>query len=75
MSQPAERPYVGILPEIPWAVFSFCETPSAESHPQYLAVIGPFATVRAAFFMAQHGYNNPLCQTVEQAERLAWGGK
>ena len=37
----------------------------------YNAVTGPFRTKRAAQFMAKFGRNNPHCQTVHDAERLA----
>ena len=47
------------------------ETPTKQSHPQYAGVIGPFRTKRGAEFMRKCGRNNPHCQTVADAERLA----
>jgi hypothetical protein len=58
-------------------VFRSATTPVAEPHPDthlgpiYSAVIGPFRTRRGAEFMAKFGANNPHCQTVADAERLA----
>lgn len=52
-------------------VFRNVLEPTPETHPQYSAVIGPFRTVRGARFMAQFGANNPHCQTVADAERIA----
>jgi len=40
---------------------------------RYALLIGPFRTRAGADFMAQYGRNNPHCQTVAQAERLALG--
>lgn len=52
-------------------VFRNVLEPTPETHPQYSAVIGPFPTVRGAEFMARYGANNPHCQTVADAEKLA----
>lgn len=53
-------------------VFRFHSTPTQKSHGEvYNAVIGPFRTVRGAYFMANYGAGNPHCQTVAGAERLA----
>lgn len=54
-------------------VFRSPVTPTRESHgAKYLAVIGPFRTRRAADFMASPGgRNNPHCQSVADAERIA----
>jgi hypothetical protein len=46
--------------------------PTEVSHgTTYNAVIGPFRTKRGAQFMAKYGANNPHCQTVAEAEKLA----
>ena len=37
----------------------------------YGYVIGPFRTRRGAEFMRDHGTNNPHCQSVADAERIA----
>lgn len=37
----------------------------------YMYSIGPFRTRRGADFMAAYGANNPHCQCVADAERLA----
>jgi hypothetical protein len=57
-------------------VFKANETPTTETHgARYSAVIGPFRTMRGAKFMQAHGANNPHCQNVAQAERLALKAK
>jgi hypothetical protein len=53
------------------SVFHSDSEPTAETHPQYAYVIGPFRTKRAAEFMRDFGANNPHCQCVADAERLA----
>lgn len=46
--------------------------PTEESHgDKYSAAIGPFKTKRGAEYMALYGENNPHCQCVNDAERLA----
>ena len=53
-------------------VFRSERTPTSETHgDKYKCVIGPFMTRRGAEFMRDHGYLNPHCQTVADAERLA----
>ncbi len=52
-------------------IFRSSNTPTSAEFPQFAAVIGPFRTVRGANFMLKHGYGNPHCQTVSDAERLA----
>ncbi len=57
-------------------LFKSASTPTQESHgSKYLCTIGPFKTRRGAIFMRDHGRNNPHCQTVSQAERIAAGQK
>jgi len=52
--------------------FATATEPTELSHGSYNAVVGPFRTKRGARFMAKYGsYNNPHCQTVQQAEKLA----
>ena len=66
------RYYVGLGGDEPGRrVFCSKETPTADTFVEYGAVIGPFRTKRGAQFMAKHGYNNPHCRTVADAERLA----
>lgn len=49
--------------------------PTEESHGEwYMMVIGPFKTMRGAEFMRDYGQNNPHCQSVSDAERLAKQG-
>jgi len=62
--------YVGIR-QLTREVFRSSTTPTAQTTPQYAAVIGPFRTKRGAAFMVQSGRNNPHIQTVADAERLA----
>jgi len=53
-------------------VFKSATKPTEATHGhQYLAVIGPFRTKAGAEFMANNGWNNPHCQCVADAERLA----
>jgi hypothetical protein len=67
-----KRYYVGIRPNSTRAVFYMAVVePTKEMCPQYNAVIGPFRTKRGAEFMRDHGANNPHCQTVRDAERIA----
>jgi hypothetical protein len=66
------RYYVGIGPDLKRKLFRSASTPEAHTHGSiYSAVIGPFRTKRGAEFMRDHGANNPHCQTVREAERLA----
>ena len=66
-----ERFYVG-LKHLSRTVFKSRDTPSPTTHGHaYAAVIGPFRTKRGAIFMRDHGQNNPHCQSVADAERLA----
>lgn len=47
-------------------------TPTQSTHgSRFSAVIGPFRTKKGAEFMRDHGTNNPHCQSVADAERLA----
>ena len=49
--------------------------PTQDIHGQtYSYVIGPFRTARGAEFMRDYGANNPHCQHVSDAERLARHG-
>lgn len=53
-------------------VFRFCSAPTEATHGEkFDAVVGPFRTKRAAYFMAWFGKNNPHCRSVADAERLA----
>lgn len=54
-----------------YELFRSAETPTSESHPQYSGVTGPFSTLRGAKFMLHFGHNNPHCQSVSDAERIA----
>lgn len=52
-------------------VFKAATMPTRASHgKEYFATTGPFRTKRGAEFMANQ-YNNPHCQTVADAERIA----
>jgi hypothetical protein len=64
------RYYVGVC-ESKRTAFRSATEPTPETHPQFNAVIGPFRTKRGAEFMRDHGANNPHCQTVADAERIA----
>lgn len=68
-----KRYYVG-LARIGFAreVFLSPSVPTEESHgDRYGITIGPFRTRRGAEYMAVYGHNNPHCQSVADAERLA----
>lgn len=60
--------YVGIASGVR-CVFRSAVTPTPEC--AYVAVIGPFKTLRAAKLMADQGPYNPHLQTVADAERIA----
>ena len=71
---PRKRFYVGLSIRHCGQRIMFSEsfTPTEESHGHLFgAVIGPFRTKAGAIFMRDRGYNNPHCQTVAQAEKLA----
>lgn len=51
-------------------IFRYAGTPTRERFPDIACIIGPFATVRGALFMREHGAGNPHCQYVNDAERL-----
>lgn len=66
--------YVGLRVDYPHdrEVFTSRCKPTRITHgDKYLAVIGPFLTLRGAQFMAAYGKGNPHCQTVDDAERIA----
>ena len=66
------RPYCGYLTD-PHRLVAFrsATEPTRESHGhRFLAVIGPFRTMRAARVMARYGPGNPHLQSVSDAERL-----
>lgn len=58
-------------PGAKWEVFNTNVEPTQDKFPQYSAIIGPFKTKEGAEFMAMYGKNNPHCQTVYDAEKLA----
>jgi len=63
--------YLGITPTHEREIFSAKKNPTEETHgDKYLLCIGPFRTKRGATFMQRYGFNNPHCQTVEEAEKL-----
>jgi hypothetical protein len=63
--------YVGYKEKLEMEIFKSQEEPTANKFPQYLAVIGPFKTMRGAKFMRDYGRSNPHVQNVYDAERLA----
>lgn len=66
------RPYVGIKHDDSREIFHASAGPTEELYGTiYKYVIGPFMTVRGAKFMRDYGRNNPNCQHVSDAERLA----
>lgn len=63
--------YVGVN-GLKRTVFLSATEPTVSTHGHlYKAVIGAFRTKRGAQYMAVYGRNNPHCQNVSQAERLA----
>ncbi len=64
--------YVGRKPnQIGKDVFKSDVTPTKQMYPQYVSVVGPFRTKRAAIMLAVFGQGNPHMQTVSDAERIA----
>lgn len=54
-----------------YRAFQVFEEPTQGSHGHlYNAVIGPFASKKAALWAVKHGKNNPHFQNVSSAERL-----
>lgn len=67
----AKKIYVGVRAGAR-TVFRADSTPTTETHgTRFVAVIGPFRTVRGARFMAECGSGNPHVQCVADAERIA----
>lgn len=67
----SKRIYVGVK-QGKREVFKADSTPTEQSHgAQYGYVIGPFRTMRGAWYMALYGTNNPHLQTVSEAEYYA----
>lgn len=65
-------PYVGIRHDGTRELFRASSGPTEELYGSlYVYVVGPFRTVRGANFMRLYGKNNPHCQCVSDAERLA----
>jgi hypothetical protein len=63
--------YLGLYEGGKREIFRSKFEPTHESHgARYLAVIGPFRTMRGAIFMRDYGRANPHCQCVADAERL-----
>lgn len=53
-------------------IFRSNTEPTERTHGDKFAyAIGPFRTVRGANFMVSFGRNNPHCQSIGDAERLA----
>lgn len=66
------RPYVGFTHDQKLELFRSTDTPTPISNNfRYGFVIGPFNTLRAANWYIQHGWNNPHCNGVNDAERLS----
>jgi hypothetical protein len=65
--------YVGIRADnLKYERFQSDGTPVRETHGDtYMAVIGPFRTIRGAKYMAQYGKGNPHLQHVNDAEHYA----
>ena len=53
------KPYIGIDKNGDWFGFSSVNTPTPESTPSFVAVIGAFKTRRAQMWALQYGKNNP----------------
>ena len=66
------RWYVGYLHSGKREAFKATPTPSAQSHPQYWAVMGPFTTKRGAKYKESYGFHdNPHLLTVADCEFYA----
>ena len=60
--------YVGCRHGKPWEIFHSPYMPTQKEYGStYFAVIGPFRTKRGALYMCA----NPMCQSVQDAERAA----
>ena len=71
-TQTMKKYYVGIKPGAIRELFRSAIHPTDTSHGHlYNAAVGPFVTKAGAEYMRDHGNNNPHCQTVWQAEKLA----
>lgn len=58
--------------DFPGQIFFAAKEPTEKTFGnRYRYVIGPFETIQGAEFMAKYGWNNPHCQHVDDAERLA----
>lgn len=62
--------YVGLAKGLHRMVFRCDTEPTRESHSDFLAVIGPFRTIRGAKAMVHYGFMNPHMQFVRDAERI-----
>lgn len=65
------KPYVGIGKDGNYYGFSSVETPTRETTPEFIAVIGPFRTRRARLWAIKYGKGNPHFHHVNDAERLS----
>jgi hypothetical protein len=66
-----DRIYLGLKAGLVRDIFKSPTAPTEQTHgDRFLAVIGPFRTMRGAIFMRDHGRSNPHCQCVRDAERL-----
>ena len=66
------KPYVGIKRDGMREIFRASDGPTEGLYGTlYVAVIGPFQTVRGAKFMRDFGRGNPHCQCVADAEKIA----
>ena len=64
--------YIGKVKGAPdYELITTRRRPTEKNQPKYSYLVGKFRTKRGAMFMLKYGRNNPTCQTVKQAERLA----
>lgn len=68
---PRPRPYVGMVRGA-LHFFESVEKPTEKTHgDRFVAVVGPFRTIRAARWAEKFGYMNPHFVCVEDAEVIS----
>jgi hypothetical protein len=65
------RPFMGIkLNHGGREAFRFLGKPNSSTHPQYVHIVGPFKTMRAAKYMAAHAYVGTSIPAAEYASEM-----
>jgi len=69
--KPVRKYYIGITEAGEWLGFGSINTPTRESDPEFVAIIGEFKTRRGQMWALKYGKNNPHFTHVNDAERFA----